>query len=95
MKQSELDYKQETGLAASRVERVIKDLHGHYEHETVFNDEYIEWLEEKYDELLKERQVHHVSYQDEYDDAQYEIGQLQDQLEQALDEIRDLQHQIK
>ena len=95
MKQSELDYKQETGLAASRVERVF-DFSGSYEYENIPYDEYIEWLEEKYDEYLKCKQslieASEVSKLD-WDNAINEIGQLQDQLSDALDEIRQLSRQ--
>ena len=59
MKQSELDYKQETGLAASEWKRILEKDDNKWLYATTYNDKYIEWLEEKYDELLKERQVHH------------------------------------
>jgi len=89
MKQSELDYKQETGLAASRVERVY-DEKSRYEYETVPYDEYIEWLEEKYEGLKKEIAEVCIDWKSEYDDAVNEIGQLQEQLEEAQYEIKEL-----
>ena len=97
MKQSELDYKQETGLASSQVQRVF-DGHGSYEYETVYNSEYIEWLEEKYEEYLKCKETlseaSEISKQD-WDNAMNEIGQLQDQLEQAEDELKDLKYEFR
>jgi chromosome segregation ATPase len=90
MKQSELDYKHETGLAASRVERVF-DERGNWNYETVPYDEYIEWLEERYDEYLKCKQslleASEISKQD-WEHAVNEIGQLQQQIEDMEDEIK-------
>jgi hypothetical protein len=88
MKQSELDYKQETGLAPRMTYVKCFDCGALTTHNELPNDEYIEWLEEKYDELRKYQNEHHISWKLEFDNAVNEIGQLQDQLNDAIDEIK-------
>jgi hypothetical protein len=90
MKQSELDYKQETGLASSQVQKVYDfDIEGTFNYETVYTDEYIEWLEEKYEAFLNLQKEHHESWKDEYDDAAYEIRELESKIQDLQDELND------
>jgi hypothetical protein len=93
MKQSELDYKQETGLAAKIVYAKCPDCGAYMMSTELMEEGYIEWLEEKYEHYLKCQQAlldaSEVSKHD-WDNAVNEIGQLQDQLSDAMDEIRQL-----
>ena len=54
--------------------------------------DYCNWLEEKVIELTKERDdsIHLHNYKEDYEDAKYQIGQLEDELDNARDEIYEL-----
>jgi len=53
---------------------------------------YHEWLENKIIDLIEEvKQAKYLhDYKSDYEDAKYQIGQLEDQLENAEDEIQEL-----
>jgi predicted nuclease with TOPRIM domain len=94
MKQSELDYKQETGLAASFDQRIIDD------YEVVYNSEYIEWLEEKYDQSKKIKSDKEL--REDYEESlsvieslQYELSEMEDKLGLAEDKMEDMKYEIK
>lgn len=93
MKQSELDYKQETGLVPQYGFLTCPDCGESLIDDDLYKQEYVEWLEEKYEHYLKCQQdlleVSEVSQYD-WDSAVNQIGQLQDQLSDAIDEIRNL-----
>ena len=79
MKPIRLEYKKETG---NRPEEA--------EFNNYFTEEYVEWLEDMITELQGKLSVANANYKDEYDHACYEIGQLQEQLIDAEQEIREL-----
>jgi predicted nucleic acid-binding Zn-ribbon protein len=83
MNELRLEYKRETG------NRPEPDEYGLYQ------EDYVEWLESKINDLQSQLSAVSIDYKSEYDDAVYEIGQLQDQLSQAEDEIRELNYEIK
>lgn len=82
-----LEYKRETG---NRPEADI-DMFG------LYNEDYVVFLESKVTELQKELDTikDYHNYKQDFEEAEYEIGQLQDQLENAEDEIRELNRQIQ
>jgi len=96
MKEIRLEYKKETGNRPEFDNVLYCDNCDHMiDTANLYNEEYVEWLEDKYEGMEKELKGVCIDWKSEYDDAVYEIGQLQDQLENAEDEIRDLNYEIK
>ena len=88
------DYKVETGNCYTPITWAFKDLESDSdtEWEALIIQEYIDWLESKVIEMKQKvnEAVKLHDYKEDYEDAKYEIGQLQDELYDARDEIREL-----
>jgi hypothetical protein len=94
MKELEIEYKRETGLQPFELIYFVNK-RGHEDTRDVYSEEYIRFLEDEIINLRNRLSAVSIDYKSEHDDAVYEIGQLQDQLQQAEDEIRELNYEIK
>ncbi len=85
-------FKEETGNSFMMIEFAFKEIADDEEWNALTITEYIEWLEEKLINTQKQADeyIRLHNYKEDYDDALYEIGQLQDQLYDAEEEIREL-----
>ena len=92
-------YKVETGNCYNPIVWAFKELES--DSDTEWNaltiQEYIDWLEAKVIEMTQktDEAIKLHNYKEDYEDAKYEIGQLQDQLDNAEDEIRDCRRIIE
>ena len=100
MKQSELDYKQETGLAPRMTYVKCFDCGALTTHNELPNDEYIEWLEEKYEQSKNIKSD--TEFKEDYEEAlevikslQYELSEMEDKLGLAEDKMEDMKYEIK
>jgi predicted nucleic acid-binding Zn-ribbon protein len=85
-------YKEETGEPYLQVEYAMNEVRDDNEWNSLTIEAYIEWLENKVTESAKEKDeaIYLHNYKEDYEDAKYQIGQLEDQLENAEDEINEL-----
>jgi hypothetical protein len=90
-----LDYKRDTGSQPTINEAWCAICGHNVIDDDLYSNDYVEWLESKINDLQSQLSAVSIDYKSEYDDAVYEINQLQDQLSQAEDEIRELNYEIK
>ena len=85
-------YKEDTGNPFVNVEYALNEVADDNEWNSLTIMEYIEWLQNKVTETQKaaDEYVRLHNYKEDYEAAIYEIGQLQYQLDNAEDEIREL-----